>query len=51
MEVNIETAEKLMVSRHDFLASLNNDIKPVSSRSEDILRQSIFVAFYLSFSF
>lgn len=30
VEVNIETAEKLQVSRLDFLASLNNDIKPVS---------------------
>ncbi|XP_036937820.1 vesicle-fusing ATPase-like [Acanthopagrus latus] len=28
VEVNIETAGKLMVSRLDFLASLNNDIKP-----------------------
>lgn len=40
-----------MVSRLDFLASLNNDIKPVSSRSEDILLPSIFVAFYLCFFF
>lgn len=30
VEVNIETAEKLLVSRLDFMASLNNDIKPVS---------------------
>lgn len=30
LEVNIETAEKLQVSRLDFMASLNNDIKPVS---------------------
>uniref|UniRef100_A0AAQ4PGG7 Vesicle-fusing ATPase n=1 Tax=Gasterosteus aculeatus aculeatus TaxID=481459 RepID=A0AAQ4PGG7_GASAC len=29
VEVNIETAEKLQVSRLDFLASLNNDIKPI----------------------
>uniref|UniRef100_A0A8C5NDW4 Vesicle-fusing ATPase n=1 Tax=Gouania willdenowi TaxID=441366 RepID=A0A8C5NDW4_GOUWI len=28
VEVNIETAEKLMVSRLDFMASLNSDIKP-----------------------
>lgn len=30
VEVNIETAERLQVSRVDFMASLNNDIKPVS---------------------
>ena len=30
VEVNIETAEKLQVCRLDFMASLNNDIKPVS---------------------
>uniref|UniRef100_A0A8C9YDR9 Vesicle-fusing ATPase n=1 Tax=Sander lucioperca TaxID=283035 RepID=A0A8C9YDR9_SANLU len=28
VEVNIETAEKLVVSRLDFIGSLNNDIKP-----------------------
>lgn len=30
VEVNMETAEKLQVSRLDFMGSLNNDIKPVS---------------------
>lgn len=31
VEVNFETAERLQVSRLDFMNSLNNDIKPVSS--------------------
>uniref|UniRef100_A0A3Q3JV57 Vesicle-fusing ATPase n=1 Tax=Monopterus albus TaxID=43700 RepID=A0A3Q3JV57_MONAL len=36
VEVNIETAEMLQVSRHDFMASLNNDIKPAyGSNQED----------------
>lgn len=35
VEVNIETAEKLMVSRHDFLASLNNDIKPAFGTNQE----------------
>lgn len=30
VEVNIETAERLQISRVDFMASLNNDVKPVS---------------------
>lgn len=30
VEVDIQTAENLQVSRLDFMASLNNDIKPVS---------------------
>lgn len=30
VEVDIQTAEKLQVSRLDFMTSLNNDIKPVS---------------------
>lgn len=30
VEVDMEKAEKLQVSRDDFLASLENDIKPVS---------------------
>lgn len=30
VEVDVQTAEKLQVSRLDFMASLNNDIKPVS---------------------
>ena len=30
VEVDMEKAEKLLVHRNDFLASLNNDIKPVS---------------------
>lgn len=29
VEVDIQTAEKLLVSRLDFMAALNNDIKPV----------------------
>ncbi|XP_073345931.1 vesicle-fusing ATPase-like [Pagrus major] len=35
VEVNIETAEKLMVSRLDFLASLNNDIKPAFGTNQE----------------
>ncbi|KAM7381217.1 hypothetical protein PAMA_012186 [Pampus argenteus] len=35
VEVNIETAEKLQVSRHDFLASLNNDIKPAFGTNQE----------------
>ncbi|XP_077594685.1 vesicle-fusing ATPase-like [Stigmatopora nigra] len=35
-EINIDTAEKLQVSRLDFMASLNNDIKPAfGSNQED----------------
>lgn len=30
MEVDTERAEKLQVTRSDFMGSLNNDIKPVS---------------------
>lgn len=30
VEVDMEKAEKLQVNRDDFLASLENDIKPVS---------------------
>lgn len=30
VEVDMERAEKLQVTRTDFMASLNNDIKPVS---------------------
>lgn len=29
VEVDIQTAEKLLVNRLDFMAALNNDIKPV----------------------
>lgn len=29
MEVDTERAEKLQVTRSDFMGSLNNDIKPV----------------------
>ncbi|CAK6964983.1 vesicle-fusing ATPase-like [Scomber scombrus] len=35
VEVNIETAEKLVVSRLDFLASLNNDIKPAFGTNQE----------------
>uniref|UniRef100_A0AAQ4QF12 Vesicle-fusing ATPase n=1 Tax=Gasterosteus aculeatus aculeatus TaxID=481459 RepID=A0AAQ4QF12_GASAC len=35
VEVNIETAEKLQVSRLDFLASLNNDIKPAFGTNQE----------------
>lgn len=35
VEVNFETAERLQVSRLDFMTSLNNDIKPVSSYSSE----------------
>ncbi|KAI3364930.1 hypothetical protein L3Q82_001110 [Scortum barcoo] len=35
VEVNIETAEKLMVSRLDFMASLNNDIKPAFGTNQE----------------
>ncbi len=31
VEVDMERAEKLQVTRTDFMASLNNDIKPVSN--------------------
>ncbi|XP_041818445.1 vesicle-fusing ATPase-like [Chelmon rostratus] len=35
VEVNIETAEKLRVSRLDFMASLNNDIKPAFGTNQE----------------
>ncbi|XP_054454532.1 vesicle-fusing ATPase-like [Anoplopoma fimbria] len=35
VEVNIETAEKLQVSRLDFLTSLNNDIKPAFGTNQE----------------
>lgn len=35
VEVNIETAERLLVSRLDFLASLNNDIKPAFGTNQE----------------
>uniref|UniRef100_UPI0037E825A5 vesicle-fusing ATPase-like n=1 Tax=Semicossyphus pulcher TaxID=241346 RepID=UPI0037E825A5 len=35
VEVNIETAEKLLVGRLDFLASLNNDIKPAFGTNQE----------------
>uniref|UniRef100_A0A8C5HMZ1 Vesicle-fusing ATPase n=1 Tax=Gouania willdenowi TaxID=441366 RepID=A0A8C5HMZ1_GOUWI len=35
VEVNIETAEKLMVSRLDFMASLNSDIKPAFGTNQE----------------
>ncbi|XP_042253429.1 vesicle-fusing ATPase-like [Thunnus maccoyii] len=35
VEVNTETAEKLQVSRHDFMASLNNDIKPAFGTNQE----------------
>lgn len=33
VEVDMERAEKLQVTRDDFMGSLNNDIKPVRTRS------------------
>ncbi|XP_060951349.1 vesicle-fusing ATPase-like [Limanda limanda] len=39
VEVNIETAEKLQISRLDFITSLNNDIKPAfGTNQEDFAR-------------
>ncbi|KAL6094522.1 nsf [Pungitius sinensis] len=35
LEVNIETAEKLQVSRLDFMTSLNNDIKPAFGTNQE----------------
>ncbi|XP_038591688.1 vesicle-fusing ATPase-like [Micropterus salmoides] len=35
VEVNIETAEKLLVSRLDFMSSLNNDIKPAFGTNQE----------------
>lgn len=35
VEVDIETAEKLQVSRLDFMASLNNDIKPAFGTNQE----------------
>ncbi|KAM9773448.1 vesicle-fusing ATPase-like [Syngnathus typhle] len=35
VEVNIDTAEKLKVSRMDFMASLNNDIKPAFGTNQE----------------
>ncbi|XP_032357398.1 vesicle-fusing ATPase isoform X3 [Etheostoma spectabile] len=35
VEVNIETAEKLVVNRLDFIGSLNNDIKPAFGTNEE----------------
>ncbi|XP_061561861.1 vesicle-fusing ATPase-like [Phycodurus eques] len=35
VEVNIDTAEKLQVSRLDFMASLNNDIKPAFGTNQE----------------
>ncbi|XP_028286729.1 vesicle-fusing ATPase-like isoform X2 [Parambassis ranga] len=35
VEVNIETAERLQVSRLDFMASLNNDIKPAFGTNQE----------------
>ncbi|KAK5881595.1 hypothetical protein CesoFtcFv8_022375 [Champsocephalus esox] len=35
VEVNLETAEKLQVSRSDFLGSLNNDIKPAFGTNQE----------------
>uniref|UniRef100_A0A087YIU3 Vesicle-fusing ATPase n=1 Tax=Poecilia formosa TaxID=48698 RepID=A0A087YIU3_POEFO len=35
VEVDIQTAEKLQVSRLDFLASLNNDIKPAYGTNQE----------------
>ncbi|TNN36166.1 Vesicle-fusing ATPase [Liparis tanakae] len=35
VEVNIETAEKLQVSRLDFMGSLNNDIKPAFGTNQE----------------
>ncbi|KAK5851189.1 hypothetical protein PBY51_002004 [Eleginops maclovinus] len=35
VEINLETAEKLQVSRLDFLGSLNNDIKPAFGTNQE----------------
>ncbi|KAM4623946.1 vesicle-fusing ATPase-like isoform 2-T2 [Polymixia lowei] len=35
VEVDMEKAEKLQVHRHDFLASLNNDIKPAFGTNQE----------------
>ncbi|KAM4524525.1 vesicle-fusing ATPase-like [Odontesthes bonariensis] len=35
VEVDLQTAEKLLVSRHDFMASLNNDIKPAFGTNQE----------------
>ncbi|KAM8836687.1 vesicle-fusing ATPase-like isoform 2-T4 [Spinachia spinachia] len=35
LEVNIETAEKLQVSRLDFMTSLNNDVKPAFGTNQE----------------
>ncbi|XP_068439386.1 vesicle-fusing ATPase-like [Clinocottus analis] len=35
VEVNIETAEKLQVSRLDFMSSLNNDVKPAFGTNQE----------------
>ncbi|XP_061787634.1 vesicle-fusing ATPase-like [Nerophis lumbriciformis] len=35
VEVNIETAETLQVSREDFMAALNNDVKPAFGTNEE----------------
>lgn len=35
VEVNMETAEKLQVNRIDFMASLNNDIKPAFGTNQE----------------
>ncbi|KAM3859731.1 vesicle-fusing ATPase-like [Diretmus argenteus] len=35
VEVDLETAEKLQVHRHDFLASLDNDIKPAFGTNQE----------------
>ncbi|KAM6951246.1 vesicle-fusing ATPase [Aplochiton taeniatus] len=35
VEVNLEMAEKLQICRHDFLGSLNNDIKPAFGTNQE----------------
>ncbi|XP_042370542.1 vesicle-fusing ATPase-like, partial [Plectropomus leopardus] len=40
VEVDMERAEKLQVTRDDFMGSLNNDIKPVRTRSPQVFQIS-----------
>ncbi|XP_029312509.1 vesicle-fusing ATPase-like [Cottoperca gobio] len=35
VEVNLETAEKLQVTRHDFMGALNNDVKPAFGTNQE----------------
>ena len=42
VEVDLEAAEELLVTRADFLHALKNDVKPALGSAEDLLQVCIF---------